>query len=140
MTAFVTRGEWTPAQVDGVAALLLDPDFNGGTESDLTVSQVAAAIPLDAPAWGIFEGGRCLFVVGLNPFEWNPEMTRMRGILHVAGTREYPEAWRVVAAFIEALPGVEIMTLTNNPALIRLARRAGLNPLTEQDGYTVLGR
>lgn len=136
----IRREGWTAEQLLGVADLVLDPGSNGGTKSHLTSGEVAASLPTDAPTWGVFDGGRCLFVVGLNPFSWNPEMTRMRGILHVAGTRETPDAYRIVAAFLDALPGVEVMTLTNNPALIRLARRVGLLPLTEQDGYTVLGR
>lgn len=129
------RHEWSPAQTLAVAALIVNPATNGGTATGASAEQVAPHIP-DAPAWAVFDGARCVFVVGLNPYD--PSIPR--GILHVAGTREYPDAWRLVASFLDALRGVEVMTLTDSPGLARLAMKAGMSPIGVQDGYLLLGR
>lgn len=134
------RDQWTPAHLLSVAHLITAPESNGGTVSELTPEQVAAGLPDTAPAWAVFDGDRAVFVVGMWPFQWNPEMTRMRGILHVAGTGEQREAWRVVQAFLGALPGVEVFTFTDRPALARLAHRAGLEVVGRDGDYLILTR
>lgn len=129
------RSEWTPAQVLSVAHLIVNPESNGGTESELTAGYVAAHMP-DAPAWAVFDGDRAVFVVALHPFD----PTIPRGILHVSGTGEQPEAWRVVRAFLTSLRGVEVLTFTDRPALARLARRAGLETVGRDGPYLILSR
>ena len=136
------RSEWSPLHYDAVARLVIDPACNGGTVSDLTPEQVIAAWPQTAPAWAVFDGPACVFCIGLNPFEWNPELTRLRGILHFARAPSMPllMAYRMAASFLDAMKGVEVMTFTDRPGLVRLAARLGLMPLDVQDGYTLLGR
>ena len=130
------RGQWTELDRLAVARLICDPATNGGTVLAVTPEEVAPLIP-DAPALGVFdEAGGCAFVVGLNPYD--PAIPR--GVLHVAGDGRVPEAWRIVRAFLDALPGVEVFSLTPSPALARHARRAGLSVLGEQDGNLILGR
>lgn len=129
------RPDWTPADLLSVARLVVNPGTNGGTALPLAPEEVAAALP-DAPAVAVFDGGRAAFVVGLNPYD--PAIPR--GILHVAGDGTVPDAWKVVRAFLAGLQGVEVLTFTANPALARLAGRAGLRVLGEQDGYLILGR
>lgn len=133
------RDLWSPAQTLSVARLIVDPATNGGIPSDVDPELVALHLP-DAPAWAVFEGDRASFVVGLNPFQWNPEMTRMRGILHVAGDKTVPGAWQIIRSFLRALPGVEVFTYHADPRMIRLAQWAGLQVLGKQDGLTILGR
>lgn len=127
------RDQWTPEQARSVAALICDPATNGGTMSDLTPEQIS--LP-DSPAVAVFDGGRAVFVVGLWPFD----PTVPRGILHVAGTGEVRDAYHLVASFCDALPGVDVLTFTDRPALARLARRAGFVDAGRQDAYTVLRR
>lgn len=133
------RDAWTPAHVQSVADLIVNPETNGGTMSELTPEQVAANMP-SCPAWGVFDGDRALFTVALNPFQWNPDMSRMRGILHVSGTSELPNAWQVVKAFLESMPGVEVFTFTDRPALARLGARAGLEVVGRDGPYLILTR
>lgn len=129
----VIRPDWTPVQAASVAALILDPATNGGTRSDLTPEDVR--LP-DVPALGLFDGDRCAFLVSLHPYD--PAVPR--GILHVAGTGEVRDAYRIVASFCDALPGTDILTFSDRPALIRLARRAGFTERGVMNGYTVLQR
>lgn len=133
------RDAWTPAQVRTVADLILNPATNGGTRSELTPDLIAEHMP-DCPAWGVFDGDRAVFTVALNPYSWNPEMTHMRGILHVSGTGELRDAWQVVRGFLESMPGVEVLTFTDRPALARLARRAGLDVVGRDGPYLILAR
>lgn len=133
------RPEWTKADLLSVARLIVDPATNGGMVSPLAPEQVAPTIP-DAPALAVFEEDRAVFVVGLNPYGPNPDGTAMRGVLHVAGDGSFPEAWRLVGKFLAALPDVEVFSLTGRPALARLAQRAGLQVIGEQNGYLILGR
>lgn len=131
------RDQWTEADLLSVARLIVDPATNGGTHADgVTPYYVARELPV-TPCLAVFdEEGRAAFVVGLWPY--NPSIPR--GVLHVAGDGRVPEAWRIVRDFLAALPDVEVFTLTANPALARLARRAGLSVLGEKDGTLILGR
>lgn len=142
MREFLPRAEWTTLHALAVARLVIDPESNGGTESELTAEMVMDAWPKHAPAWAVFEGEEALFCVGLNPFEWNPDLTRLRGILHFARRPSMPPllAYRTVVSFLDALPGVEVMTFTDRPGLVRLGVRAGLLVLGMEGPYTVLGR
>lgn len=133
------RDQWTPAHVLSVAHLIVNPESNGGTASELTAEQVAAHMP-DCPAWAVFDGDRAVFCVALNPFQWNPELTRMRGVLHVSGTGEQRDAWQIVRGFLDSMPGVEVFSLTDRPALARHARRAGLEVVGRDGDYLILGR
>lgn len=129
------RNDWTDGEVLSVAGLVVDPDTNGGLVSDISAEQVAEIMP-DTPALAVFEGERAVFVVALHPYD--PAVPR--GILHVSGTGEYPEAWKLVGAFLKAIPQVDILTFSDRPALVRLALRAGLDVMGEQGGYTILQR
>lgn len=129
------RNTWTATDCLSVAGLIVNPGSNGGTASDLTAQDVAAALP-DTPAFAVFDGERAVFTVALHPYDHSIP----RGILHVAGTGEYPQAWRLVKAFMDALPGVDILTFTQDVRLIRLGRMAGLQSAGEMNGYTVLVR
>lgn len=131
------RDQWTEADLLSVARLIVDPATNGGTHADgVTPHYVARELPV-TPCLAVFdEEGRAAFVVGLWPYN----AAIPRGVLHVAGDGRVPEAWRVVGAFLDALPGVQVFSLTSNPALARLARRAGLSVLGEKNGHLILGR
>ena len=129
------RDQWTPADLLGGARLITDPSTNGGTVFPVEAEELAGDIP-DAPALAVFVDGTAAFVVGLNPYD----AAAPGGILHVAGDGRVPNAWRITKAFLDGLPDVKIQTFTANPGLVRLARRAGLRVLYEQDGYWILGR
>lgn len=116
------RNSWSSDELLSVAALIVDPETNGGTVSDLSTQKLAAMLP-DMPAWAVFKDDRACLVVGLWPYDAQAQ----RGMLHVAGDGSVPEAWRIVKAFLDALPDVYIFTLTQDPRLIRLGRMAGLS-------------
>lgn len=134
------RGQWTEADLLAVARLICDPTTNGGTVALIEPEEVVPLIP-DAPALALFdEEGMCAFVVGFNPYHLNPLGTAWRGVLHVAGDGRVSEAWRIVRAFLDALPEVEVFSLTTDRALARLARRAGLSVVGESSGTLILVR
>lgn len=133
---YLAANEWTERHAASVAALIVDPETNGGSVSDLTADDVLAQLDPFAPALAAFDKGRAQFVVGLWPYD---ERAR-RGILHVAGTGNMPNGTAVVAAFMESLPDVEIFTLTDRPAVARLAGRAGFRIIGSEAGFIILQR
>lgn len=128
--------KWTDADRLDMAYLIVEPRSNGGYDAGLSASEVAAQLPTEAPAWGVWVNGDPVFLVGLMPFNGQ------RGCLHVAGTGtlSHAEHVMVVRAFLNALPGVSVFTVTHRPALARLARSVGFRQVGEQDGQMILER
>jgi hypothetical protein len=130
------RKFWTRADTLGIAGLIVDPATNGGTQNGVTAGQVADQLTEDLPAWGVWVNGLPIFVVGLIPFDG------VRGVLHLAGTRmlSHRDHVFVVRGFLDSLPGVQVYTVTDNPALVRLARQVGMVQVGQQDGQFILER
>lgn len=130
------RQDWDASDLLDVAYLIVTPETNGGVESDLSLLDVYESMPADLPAWAVWEDELICFVVGLIPFDG------VRGVLHLAGTGalSHAEHVQVVRAFLGSLPGIEVSTVTDSPAIVRLARQVGLHPAGEQDGQTILRR
>lgn len=127
---------WSDDERLEVAALIVDPQTNGGMESGATAEQVAAALPVDGPAWGVWLDGWLVFLVGLMPFDGE------RGCLHVSGQNVLSPALHreLVAGFLDSLEGVSVFTLTTSPALARLARSVGFVQTGDVDGVLLLER
>lgn len=130
------RQDWDASDLLDVAYLIVTPETNGGVKSDLSLLDVYEGMPEDLPAWAVWEDELICFVVGLIPFDGT------RGVLHVAGsgTLSHAQHVQVVRAFLDSLPGIEVSTVTDRPALMRLARQVGFYPAGEQDGQTILRR
>ena len=127
--------QWTDAERQGVAVLIVNPLTNGGMASDVTAEQVAAQFPPNTPAWGVWVEERPVFVVGLWPFDG------VRGCLHLAGDRtlNHQQHVSLVRAFLSCMDGVDVFSTTSSPALVRLARQVGLS-VTGQVTTYALGR
>ncbi|MDO4264751.1 MAG: hypothetical protein Q4C67_11190, partial [Deinococcus sp.] len=108
---YLTADQWTEAQAMQVARLIVNPQTNGGAESDLTPEDVLMQLDPGTPALAAFSPGRAEFVVGLWPYDAQEQ----RGILHVAGTGKMKNGAAVVKAFMDTLPHIEILTFTDQP-------------------------